>query len=239
MQILLSQMLLQLWSIYVILKLLKATIEFLWWVGVHSHFCVQHSYSVEVVLCFVVIGVVTSQSLSYSDMGTLITCCQESFLIKSIFCFPSANSVCLCVCGGGGGGYQETSYHLRYHHYNHQETQNLEEFQENNIVKTPTTHHPTIETQHQRSGAQNEYQLSSARGTLSLPVTPHRLQKTKNPLGDPKMADGGWKGVYPRFLGAPVNFSKISFLIRAHPLREKVVMKKMKENGGGKNKTDV
>ena len=43
-----------------ILKLLKATIEFLWWVGVHSHFCVQHNYSVEVVLCFVVIGVVTS-----------------------------------------------------------------------------------------------------------------------------------------------------------------------------------
>ena len=43
-------------------NLLKATVEFLWWGGwggVHSHFCVQPNYSVDVVLCCVVAGVVT------------------------------------------------------------------------------------------------------------------------------------------------------------------------------------
>ena len=33
------------------LRLLKATIEFLWWGGLHSHFYVQPNNSVEVVLC--------------------------------------------------------------------------------------------------------------------------------------------------------------------------------------------
>ena len=50
------------WSINVNLRLLKAAVEFLWWwVGwvVQSHFCVQPNYSVEVVLCCVVVGVVT------------------------------------------------------------------------------------------------------------------------------------------------------------------------------------
>ena len=43
----------------VVLRLLKATVEFLWWVGLQSHFHVQPNYSVEVVLCCVVVGVVT------------------------------------------------------------------------------------------------------------------------------------------------------------------------------------
>ena len=45
------------------------TVEFLWWGGVggegwsglHSHFRVQPNYSVEVVLCYVVVGVVTTK----------------------------------------------------------------------------------------------------------------------------------------------------------------------------------
>ena len=55
-------------SINVNLRLLKAKVEFLlggvgwggvWWGGVHSHFHVQPNYSVEDVLCCVVVGVVT------------------------------------------------------------------------------------------------------------------------------------------------------------------------------------
>ena len=40
---------------------MKATVKFLSWVGVHSHFHVQPNFSVEVVLwlCCVVVGVVT------------------------------------------------------------------------------------------------------------------------------------------------------------------------------------
>ena len=45
-------------SINVNLRLLKATVEFLWGGG-HSHFHVQPNYSVEAVLCCVVVGVVT------------------------------------------------------------------------------------------------------------------------------------------------------------------------------------
>ena len=37
-------------SINVNFRLLKATIEFLWWGGLHSHFHGQPNYSVEVVL---------------------------------------------------------------------------------------------------------------------------------------------------------------------------------------------
>ena len=51
------------WSINVDLRLLKATIEFLWWVGwggVHNTFHVQPNYIVEVVRC-VVAGVVTKK----------------------------------------------------------------------------------------------------------------------------------------------------------------------------------
>ena len=45
----------QLWSMNVALK---ASVEFVWW-GLHSHFRVQPNYSVNVVLCCVVVGVVT------------------------------------------------------------------------------------------------------------------------------------------------------------------------------------
>ena len=64
------------WSINVNLRLLRATDEFAWrgglawavvgcggvgWMGggVHSHFRIQPNYSVEVVFCCVVVGVVT------------------------------------------------------------------------------------------------------------------------------------------------------------------------------------
>ena len=47
------------------IRVLKATIEFLWWMGwvewwgsLHSPFCVQPNYSVEVVLSCVVVWVV-------------------------------------------------------------------------------------------------------------------------------------------------------------------------------------
>ena len=44
----------QFWSIKVNLRLLKARVEFLWWVGgvvLQSHFDVKPNYSVEVVFC--------------------------------------------------------------------------------------------------------------------------------------------------------------------------------------------
>ena len=41
------------------MSLLKATVEFLWWGGMQSHFRVQPNYSVEFVLHYVVVGVVT------------------------------------------------------------------------------------------------------------------------------------------------------------------------------------
>ena len=49
----------------VVLRLTEAAVEFLWWVGggwgLHSHFRVQPNYSIDVVLCCVVlvVGVVT------------------------------------------------------------------------------------------------------------------------------------------------------------------------------------
>ena len=48
-----------------------------------------------------------------------------------------------------------------------------------------------------RRKKEEEYQPSGARGTRSMPATPHRLQNPKWTLWDPKMADGVWKGVYP------------------------------------------
>ena len=51
-------------SINVNLRLLKAKVEFLWWVvvgwGLQTHFHVQPKFCVEVVLCCVVVGVVTT-----------------------------------------------------------------------------------------------------------------------------------------------------------------------------------
>ena len=42
-----------------------------------------------------------------------------------------------------------------------------------------------------------KYQPSGEGGTRSLPAPPHRLQNPKWPPGEPKMADGVLKGVYP------------------------------------------
>ena len=39
------------------------------------------------------------------------------------------------------------------------------------------------------------------RCTRSPPATPHRLQNPKWTAGDPKMAIGVWKGVYPLVFG--------------------------------------
>ena len=51
----------------VLLGLMEAAVEFVcgvgWWWGLHSHFCVQPNYSVEVVLRCVVVGVVTTKRL--------------------------------------------------------------------------------------------------------------------------------------------------------------------------------
>ena len=51
------------WSINVYLSLLETNVEFLWWGGVgggaQSDFRIQPNYSVEVVLCCVVIGAVS------------------------------------------------------------------------------------------------------------------------------------------------------------------------------------
>ena len=46
----------------IVLRLMEAAVEFVWWVGcggMHSHFHVKPNYSVEVVLRCVVVGVVT------------------------------------------------------------------------------------------------------------------------------------------------------------------------------------
>ena len=45
----------------VVLRLMEAAVEFMWWWGwgFHSHFHVQPNYSVEAVLRCVVVGVVT------------------------------------------------------------------------------------------------------------------------------------------------------------------------------------
>ena len=52
------------WSINVNLRLLKASVEFVRWGGwgLHSHFRVLPNFSVEVVLCFLVVGAVTISS---------------------------------------------------------------------------------------------------------------------------------------------------------------------------------
>ena len=55
-------------SINVVLRLMEAAFEFVWWGGgvgwgLHSHFHVQPKYSVEVVLRYVVVGVVTIMNL--------------------------------------------------------------------------------------------------------------------------------------------------------------------------------
>ena len=57
------------------------------------------------------------------------------------------------------------------------------------------------------------------------------LWEPQNPKwvpGAPKWPTGSGKGCTPRFLGAPVNFRKISFLIRALLLWEKVVTEERK-----------
>ena len=46
-------------TINVVLRLMKAAVEFVWWWGLHSNFHVKPNYSVEVVLRCVVVGVVT------------------------------------------------------------------------------------------------------------------------------------------------------------------------------------
>ena len=49
------------WSVNVNMRILKASVEWVKWSGMRSHFCVQPNYSAEVVLwlCYFVVGVVT------------------------------------------------------------------------------------------------------------------------------------------------------------------------------------
>ena len=63
-----------------------------------------------------------------------------------------------------------------------------------------------------------------------------RTSKIQNgPQGAPKKPTGSGKGYTPKFLGAPVNFCKISFLIRAILLWENVAMKKKWRKNGNDN----
>ena len=73
-------------SVNVDLRLLKASVEWVGWGGMHSHFFVQPNYSVEVVLwlCYVVVGVVTIVLHSGSKWDTYFLCfffCQETRLV--------------------------------------------------------------------------------------------------------------------------------------------------------------
>ena len=43
----------------------------------------------------------------------------------------------------------------------------------------------------------SKHQQHGAWATPSLPAWPHRMEYPKWPLGDPKMADQVWKGVFP------------------------------------------
>ena len=68
-----------------------------------------------------------------------------------------------------------------------------------------------------------KYQPSGAAGgTPSLPVTPHHLQNPKwLPVG-PKMADGVWKGVYPKVFGHSKQLSLNKFFDPSTPSMRKV-----------------
>ena len=60
----------------VVLRLMEAAVEVVWWWGwgLHSHFHVQPNYSVEVVLRCVVVGVVTTiqQGEVKNDKSSLV-----------------------------------------------------------------------------------------------------------------------------------------------------------------------
>ena len=61
---------------------------------------------------------------------------------------------------------------------------------------------------------------------------PHHLQNPKWLLGGPKMADGSGKVSTHRFLGTPVNFRQISFLMPTLPFMRK-------DRKGEKNKNET
>ena len=75
-------------------------------------------------------------------------------------------------------------------------------------------------------------------GAREINFHSNRLQNPKWPLGGPKMANGPGKVSTLGYLGTPINFRKISFLIQALLPREKVTAEKKKEeeNGGRKRK---
>ena len=60
----------------------------------------------------------------------------------------------------------------------------------------------------------------------SPPVMPQRLQIPKWPPGAPKWPLGSGKGSHPRLSGAPNNFCKKVFVIRAHLVWEKFATEK-------------
>ena len=69
------------WSMNVVLRLLKATVEFLWWGGwwgLQSHFHVQPNFCVGVVLYCVVVGVATTTNLN--ELGP--NCLLKWFTVK-------------------------------------------------------------------------------------------------------------------------------------------------------------
>ena len=82
-----------LWSISVNLRLLKATVKFLWWVGcwggLHSNFCVQPNYSAEVVLCCVVVVVVTILYTVLLSQTRVNQCSSQLFHSWPVYCSKS------------------------------------------------------------------------------------------------------------------------------------------------------
>ena len=79
----------------------------------------------------------------------------------------------------------------------------------------------------------------AAKGVLANRLQRRTACKIQNGRqGAPKWQRGSGKVSTPRFLGVPVNFCKISFLIRALLLWEKVATEKKTGEKNGKKKTD-
>ena len=79
-------------SVNVDLRLLKASVEWVGWGGMNSHFFVQPNYSVEVVLwlCYVVVGVVT---ICYKTCRLVKSKCENT----TVLC-EKVSANCLLEC---------------------------------------------------------------------------------------------------------------------------------------------
>merc|ERR1711954_295461 len=66
-----------------------------------------------------------------------------------------------------------------------------------------------------------QYQPSGEGGARLPPATPHCLQNPKWPPGGPKMAEGVWKGVYPKVFGRSRQLSLNKFFDPSTPSMRK------------------